>query len=340
MGLLLLISPSEGGDPNLSAAGSPDDEPAPVSFDLDPADRRVDRLLAYLGVLEDTAPLFRSGPRVPHAGVLLALPALVASGVFTVPRQVYGSLGPAFYGLRTTLVTLLLMALLRIKRPEGLKEHPPGDLGRVVGLDRAPEEKTLRRKLRRLRPRPGRAPGGRPRGGAGLPLRRWTRAGLPRPADAAEGARRPAAPGDAGDHRLLGQRYGGRTPLCRHGRGECGAGADAAGRPRRLIGDPAVLSRWTESDYGPVGPGGASSGWAERGPANAWGSRNPWHGSLRRPLITVKTEPRTSLICSRGLSGGAVRWGRAAPVARVSVTRPGGACTKKGTPHSYLSYAL
>jgi transposase-like protein len=45
---------------------------------------------------------------------------------------------------------MLLMALLRIKRPEGLKEHAPDDLGRLLGLDRAPEVKTLRRKLRRL----------------------------------------------------------------------------------------------------------------------------------------------------------------------------------------------
>jgi len=161
--------PLPGGDPNLSAIpsaptpalrpspGAPNrspargpDEPTPVSGDLDPADRRGDRLLAYLGVLEDAAPLFRSGVRVPHAGVLLALPALVASGVFTIARQLYGSLGPAFYGLRTTLVALLLMALLRIKRPEGLKEHAPGELGRLLGLDRAPEVKTLRRKLRRL----------------------------------------------------------------------------------------------------------------------------------------------------------------------------------------------
>ena len=41
----------------------------------------------------------------------------------------------------------LLMALWRIKRPEGLKEHSPQELGRVLGLDRAPEVKTLRRKL-------------------------------------------------------------------------------------------------------------------------------------------------------------------------------------------------
>ncbi len=138
------------GDPNLSALGSLDDEPIPVSFDTNPTDRRVDRVLACLGVLDDAAPLFRSGTRVPHGGVLLALPALVASGVFTLARKTYGSIGPAFYGRRTTLVALLLMALLRIKRPEGLKEHSPDDLGRVLGLDRAPEVKTLRRKLSRL----------------------------------------------------------------------------------------------------------------------------------------------------------------------------------------------
>ncbi len=65
-------------------------------------------------------------------------------------QRVYGSIGPAFYGLRTTVVALLLLALLRIKRPEGLKEHSPVDLGRLLGLDRAPEVKTLRRKLSRL----------------------------------------------------------------------------------------------------------------------------------------------------------------------------------------------
>ena len=91
-----------------------------------------------------------SSVRVPHAGVLLAIPVLVGSGVLQVARESYGSIGPAFYGLRTTLLALLLMALLRLKRPEALKEHPPEDLGRVLGLDRAPEVKTLRRKLSRL----------------------------------------------------------------------------------------------------------------------------------------------------------------------------------------------
>ena len=138
------------GDPNVSAFATGSDEPLPISFDRNPADRRADRLLAYLGLLDDAAPLFRSESQVPHGGVLLALPSLVASGIFTTARKIYGSIGPAFYGLRTTLVALLLMALLRIKRPEGLKEQAPKDLGRILGLDRAPEVKTLRRKLQRL----------------------------------------------------------------------------------------------------------------------------------------------------------------------------------------------
>jgi transposase len=125
-------------------------EPIPPSLDHDPADRRFDRLLAYMGALNDAAPLFRTGPQVPGAGVLLALPRLLETGVLTAARQVYGSIGPAFYGLRTTILTLLLMALRRIKRPEALKEHSPTALGQLLGLDRAPEVKTLRSKLTRL----------------------------------------------------------------------------------------------------------------------------------------------------------------------------------------------
>lgn len=137
-------------NPNLSAFQSEEDEQVPFSLDTDPANRVFDRVMAYLGLLNDAAPMFRSGTRVPGAGVLLALPAIIQSGVLACARDVYGSIGPAFYGLRTSIVTLILMALLRIKRPEGLKEKPPDDLGRVLGLDRAPEVKTLRRKLTRL----------------------------------------------------------------------------------------------------------------------------------------------------------------------------------------------
>ena len=117
---------------------------------VDPADRGVDRLLASMGLLDDAPPVFAAGQNVPRAGVLLAMPALVQSGVFEVAEEIYGSIGPAFYGLRTILVTMVLMALLRIKHPENVKEVAPYELGRVLGLDRAPEVKTIRRKLRRL----------------------------------------------------------------------------------------------------------------------------------------------------------------------------------------------
>ncbi len=144
-------SPARGGDSNLSAfAASVAPEPLPSTHDTDPGNRCMDRLLARPGLLEDAAPLFGSAPAVPRAGVLLALPVLVAGGVLECAHKVYGTLGPAFYGLRTTLLTLLFMALWRIKRPEGLKEHSPPELGRVLGLDRAPEVKTLRRKLASL----------------------------------------------------------------------------------------------------------------------------------------------------------------------------------------------
>jgi transposase len=121
-----------------------------ATCDTDPMNRSGDRLMACLGLLEEAAPLFGSQSNVSRAGVLLALSPLVRSGVFECAQEIYGSLGPAFYGLRTSLLTLLLMALWRIKRPEALKEHSPQDLGRVLGLDRAPEVKTLRRKLTRL----------------------------------------------------------------------------------------------------------------------------------------------------------------------------------------------
>ncbi len=139
------------------AAGQPPRKTAPFqidsaakSLDANPLDRSMDRLLAAMGLLDDALPLFAPTRSLPRAGVLLAIPALVASGLLSTAEKIYGSLGPAFYGLRTTLVAYVLLALLRIPRPEALKEYPPGELGRIVGLDRMPEVKTLRRKLARL----------------------------------------------------------------------------------------------------------------------------------------------------------------------------------------------
>lgn len=139
-------------DPAMPSGPMMDDaaKTVPISFGVDPLNRSVDRLLAAMGLLDDAQPLFARTDHLPGAGVLLAAPAMVASGVLSAAQKTYGSLAPAFYGLRTTVVTYILLALLRIARPEMLKEHAPGDLGRIVGLDRMPEVKTLRRKLAQL----------------------------------------------------------------------------------------------------------------------------------------------------------------------------------------------
>jgi hypothetical protein len=145
------VDPADGADgQQQEVSDGSGDEAVSTSLDIDPCNRSMDRLLAAMGKLEDAAPLFAQTENLPGAGVLLAIPALVGSGLLSVAHKIYGSLGPAFYGLRTTLVTSVMLALLRIPRPETLKEYSPGDLGRILGLDRVPEVKTLRRKLAQL----------------------------------------------------------------------------------------------------------------------------------------------------------------------------------------------
>ena len=89
------------------------------------------------------------GARYPLAGLLLALPALEATGP-AAAREVYGRLKDGFYGLTATLLTVVFLALAGEPRAEGATRVPPAALGRVLGLDRAPEVKTIRRKLGEL----------------------------------------------------------------------------------------------------------------------------------------------------------------------------------------------
>jgi hypothetical protein len=109
--------------------------------------RTLERALACSGKLIEAAPAFHAAEAVPGAGVLLALPALLEQGLVEVAQEVFGALRNGFFGLRSVLLTFAFMALLRIKNPEQLTSHAPGELGQLLGLDRAPEVKTLRRKL-------------------------------------------------------------------------------------------------------------------------------------------------------------------------------------------------
>jgi hypothetical protein len=137
-----------------SAPGQRDGETAaggPLPVLPDPVPRDTERVLARWGLLgEGAGPVFAPGARYPLAGLLLALPALEATGLLEAARQVYGRLRNGYYGLAATLLTLVFLALAGEPRAEGATRVPPASLGRVLGLDRAPEVKTIRRKLGEL----------------------------------------------------------------------------------------------------------------------------------------------------------------------------------------------
>jgi len=112
--------------------------------------RNTDRVLASLGKINEAEPQFAAAEAVPMAGVLLGLSALLGQGLLDAGRKVYGSLSNGYFGLRSTLLMLGFMALLRIRTAEQLSGYAPGELGLILGLDRAPEVKTIRRKLREM----------------------------------------------------------------------------------------------------------------------------------------------------------------------------------------------
>jgi hypothetical protein len=115
-----------------------------------PADRDGERAAARWGKLPHADPVFTPAARVPLAGLLLAIPALQDTGLLSCATQVFGSLPKGFYGLDTMLLEGVLRALAGEPRAEGATRVDPHALGRVLGLDRGPEVKTIRRKITAL----------------------------------------------------------------------------------------------------------------------------------------------------------------------------------------------
>lgn len=113
------------------------------------AARKIDRVLASVGKLQQVEPIFVTANNVCNAGVLLLLPALIAQGLLR-GMEVYGSIKKGYYGLLSILLLLSFMMLSRIKTPEQLKSCKPGELGKVLGLDRVPEVRCLRYKIKQI----------------------------------------------------------------------------------------------------------------------------------------------------------------------------------------------
>ena len=118
--------------------------------------RSLDRVAAAVGLLSSAPIEFQAAHDVPQGGVLLALPALLAQGLLRYSPQMY-SLPKGFYGIASIFLLLAFMALARIRSVEQLRYQAPGEWGKVLGLDRIPEVRTLRDKLGLLCAEPGQA---------------------------------------------------------------------------------------------------------------------------------------------------------------------------------------
>lgn len=104
------------------------------------------RVLASLGKGGGAKTLFEPCVDVPSGGVLCALPALMVNGLLTGVNDYLGGL-KGYYSTFQIMLLLAFMSLCRIKNVAGLKSHAPGEYGKLLGLDRAPEIKCLREKM-------------------------------------------------------------------------------------------------------------------------------------------------------------------------------------------------
>jgi hypothetical protein len=109
----------------------------------------MERLAASLGQLHEAAPRFASALDIAKGGVLLALPALLVSGLLRHSPKFF-RLPAGFYGLTSIFLLLAFMTLGRLRSIEALRYCAPGEWGKLLGLDRAPEVRTLRIKLKHL----------------------------------------------------------------------------------------------------------------------------------------------------------------------------------------------
>ena len=111
--------------------------------------RLEERLLASLGKLQAAPIRFEAVSDVPKGGVLCAVPALLALGLLRHSQEKF-ALPAGYYPLETIFLSIALLALARVSSLEQLRYEPPGEWGKLLGLDRIPEVRTLREKLEML----------------------------------------------------------------------------------------------------------------------------------------------------------------------------------------------
>jgi hypothetical protein len=109
----------------------------------------IERMPASVGLFSEKQPEFSPALDLANGGVLFAVPALLAIGLLRHTRE-YFKLPQGYYGIESIFFILAFMALSRLKSVEALRYSAPGEWGRILGLDRVPEVRTLRAKIRPL----------------------------------------------------------------------------------------------------------------------------------------------------------------------------------------------
>ena len=108
-----------------------------------------ERVMAALGQLNGATTLFEDNNDIKFGGVLFGLPALLSNGLLCF-KQKYFKIPENFYTNTHIFLFIAYMALARIKNVEQLRYLPIGELGKVLGLDKAPSAQIVRKKVKEL----------------------------------------------------------------------------------------------------------------------------------------------------------------------------------------------
>ncbi len=108
--------------------------------------RTLERVAATTGKIDQVETRFDDLYDVRGGGVLCALPALLMNGLLKYSNEFF-NLIKGYYSVYHVFLLLGFMALARVKNIERLRYLEPGEWGKILGLDRIPEVRTLRGKI-------------------------------------------------------------------------------------------------------------------------------------------------------------------------------------------------
>lgn len=86
---------------------------------------------------------------VEYGGVLFLLPFLLTNGLLSYQKY-FSQRQSGYYDFDSIMMTVAFMYLCRIKSIEQLKHHSPGEMGKLLGLDRVAEARCLRSIIKEL----------------------------------------------------------------------------------------------------------------------------------------------------------------------------------------------